>query len=137
MSQDNAAVVRRFYELFPDLAAGPPPPALFELFHPEVRIDQTRNVFNPASYEGRDGLARALEVVGETWEYFVLEPERFAESGDHVVVIQSVRARGLGGGVEVLDRSATLHTLRDGLVVYLAVYPDPDEGLRAAGIFSR
>jgi hypothetical protein len=38
--------------------------------------------------------------------------------------------------VEVLDRSATLHTLRDGLVVHLAVYPDPDEGLRAAGIFS-
>jgi ketosteroid isomerase-like protein len=135
MSLDNVAVVRRLYELFPDLAAGPPPPGVLELFDPDVKVDQIRNVFNPASYEGHDGLLRSLAIVGETWEYFVLEPQRFVEAGEHVVVVQSVRARGLGGGVEVLDRSATLHTLRDGLVVYLAVYPDPDEGLRAAGIF--
>jgi ketosteroid isomerase-like protein len=134
MSRDNLAVVRRLYERFPDLAAGPPPPDLLELFDPQVRLDQTRNVFNPASYEGHAGVLRAVAVVGETWERFVLEPERFMESGDHVVVIQSVRARGLGGGVEVLGRSATLHTLRDGRVVYLAIYPDPDEGLRAAGV---
>jgi ketosteroid isomerase-like protein len=134
MSEDNVAVVRRLYELFPDLAAGPPPPGVLELFDPDVKVDQTRNVFNPASYEGRDGLLRSLAVVGETWERFVLEPERFVEAGDHVVVIQLVRARGLGGGVEVPGRSATLHTLRGGRVVYLAVYPDPDEGLRAAGV---
>ena len=136
MSRDNVAVVRELYERFPDLAAGPPPPEVLELFDPEIRLDQTRNVFNPASYEGHDAVVRALASVRETWESFVLEPERFIESGDHVVVINSVRARGLGGGVEVLDRSATLHTLRDGKVVFLAVYPDPDEGLRAAGIAS-
>ncbi len=136
MSRDNVAVVRELYERLPDLAAGPPPPEVLELLDPEIRLDQTRNVFNPASYEGHDAVVRALASVRETWESFVLEPERFIESGDNVVVINSVRARGLGGGVEVLDRSATLHTLRDGKVVFLAVYPDPDEGLRAAGIAS-
>ena len=130
------AVVRELYERFPDIAAGPPPPEVLELIHPEIRLDQTRNVFNPASYEGPGALVRALAAVRETWESFVLEPERFIEWGDHVVVINSVRARGLGGGVEVIDRSATLHTLRDGKIVLLAVYPDPDEGLRAAGIGS-
>ena len=93
MSTQSVGVVRELYERFPDLAAGRPPPDLLELFDPEVRLDQTRNVFNPAEFEGRDGVLTALSVVRETWEQFVIEPERFVETGDHVVVIHTVRAR--------------------------------------------
>lgn len=133
MSNANVEVVRELYELFPDLT-GNPPPRMLELFHPEVRIDQTRNVFNPAVFEGVDGLLNALARVRETWDAFVLEPERYVAAGDNVVVVNTVRARGTGGGVEVIDRSASLHTLLDGRIAFLAVYPDPDEGLRAGGV---
>ena len=134
MTRDNVAVVREVYERFPDLAAGDPPDGVLDLFDPEVRLDQTRNVFNPASFEGREGVLRALATVRETWEQFRMEPERFVDAGDEVVVIQAVRARGLGGGVEVLGRSASVHTLREGRITRLTIYPDPDEGLRAAGV---
>jgi ketosteroid isomerase-like protein len=134
MSTQSVEVVRELYERFPDLAAGPPPPDLMELFDPEVRLDQSRNVFNPGEFRGREGVLNALSVVRETWERFVLEPERFAQAGDHVVVIHTVRARGRAGGVEVVGRSASLHTMRAGRIVLLAVYPDPEEALREAGL---
>ena len=126
------AIVRELYERFPDIAAGEPPTAVLELFHAEVRLDQSRNTFNPAVFEGIDGMLSALKVVRETWESFVLVPERFVAIGDQVVVFNSVKARGASGGVEVENRSSSVHTLRDGKIVALTIYPDPDEGLRVA-----
>ena len=133
MPEDNVAVVRRLYELFPDLAAGEPPPEVVELFDPGVRLDQTRNGFNPAVFDGIDGLFGALARVRETWDSFAMRPERFVEVGDKVVVLNVVQARGAGGGVEVEGRSSSVHQLREGRIVALTVYPDPDEGFRAAG----
>jgi ketosteroid isomerase-like protein len=133
MPEDNVAVVRRLYELFPDLAAGEPPAEVVALFDPGIRLDQTRNVFNPAVFEGIDGLVGALARVRETWDSFAMRPERFVEVGDKVVVFNVVRARGAGGGVEVEDRSSSVHEIRDGRIVALTIYPDPEEGLRAAG----
>jgi ketosteroid isomerase-like protein len=133
MSDDNLAVVRRLYELFPDLAAGEPSAEVTDLFDPAVRLDQTRNVFNPAVFEGIDGVVAALARVRETWDSFAMHPERFVAIGDNVVVFNVVTARGAGGGVEVKDRSASVHTMRDGKIVALTIYPDPEEGLRAAG----
>ena len=51
-----------------------------------------------------------------------------------MVVVQSVRGRGRGSGVDVLGRSASLHTLRNGRIVRLVVYQDISEALRAAGV---
>jgi ketosteroid isomerase-like protein len=133
MSDDNVAVVRRLYELFPDLAAGEPPAEAIDLFDPAVRLDQTRNVFNPAVFEGIDGVVAALARVRETWDSFAMHPERFVAVGDDVVVFNVVTARGAGGGVEVQDRSASVHTMRDGRIVALTIYPDAEEALRAAG----
>jgi ketosteroid isomerase-like protein len=132
MDSENLAVVRRLYDLFPDLAAGEPPPEVIALFDPDVRLDQSRNVFNPAVYEGIDGLLGALAAVRETWDSFAMHPERFVEVGDNVVVFNVVTARGSAGGVEVEDRSSSVHRLRDGRIVALTIYPDPEEGLRAA-----
>jgi ketosteroid isomerase-like protein len=133
MPHDNVAVVRRFYDLFPDLAAGEPPAEAIELFDPEVRLDQTRNVFNPAVYEGIAGVLGALASVRETWDSFAFHAERFVEVGDKVVVFNLVRARGAGGGVEVEGRSSSVHQMRAGKIVAVTIYPDPEEGLRAAG----
>jgi ketosteroid isomerase-like protein len=133
MPHDNVAAVRRVYELFPDLAAGEPPPEVIELFDPEVRLDQSRNVFNPAVFEGIDALVSALARIRETWDSFAMQPERFVEVGDNVVVFNLVRARGAGGGVEVEARSSSVHRMCDGKILALTVYPDAEEGLRAAG----
>jgi ketosteroid isomerase-like protein len=136
MSQDDVAVIKRAHErLFGDLAGFRGGAAdLAEFCDPEVHVDQTRRVLNPASYDGYEGLIRAFSEVRDAWEQFALEPEQFIDAGDRVVVIHRVRARGRGSGVEIVDRSASVYTLRNGRVVRLVVYGEPSEALEAAGL---
>jgi ketosteroid isomerase-like protein len=138
MSQENVEVIKRAHErLFGDLAAFRGAAAdLAEFCHPEVHVDQTRRVLNPASYDGYEGLIRAFTEVRDAWEQFALEPEQFIDAGDRVVVVHRVRARGRGSGVEIVDRSASLYTLRDGRVVRLVIYGEPSEALEAVGLRS-
>ena len=97
MAEENLRIVRQLYERFPDLADPEPVEAVIEaLFAPEVHLDMTRRVFNPASYDGHDGLRRALVELRETWEQFLLRPERFLEAGSEVVVVETVEGRGRG-----------------------------------------
>jgi ketosteroid isomerase-like protein len=67
------------------------------------------------------------------WEGFRIEPERFVDAGDRVVVIEVRRGRGSGSGVEVEQRSGVIWTLREGKVVGMETDLDPQEALEAAG----
>jgi ketosteroid isomerase-like protein len=138
MSQENVEVIKRAHErLFGDLAGFRGVAAdLAKFCDPEVHVDQTRRVLNPASYDGYEGLVRAFTEVRDAWEQFALEPEQFIDAGDRVVVIHRVRARGRGSGVEIVARSASVYTLRDGRVVRLVVYGEPSEALEAVGLRS-
>ena len=119
-------------QLFNLAAQGKPTPELAELFAPDVVIDMTRRVFNPDTYEGHDGLRRLGTEVGEVWEEFHVEPERFIDADPQVIVIEMRRARGRGSEVEVGSRSGVIWTLQDGKVVRMETDLDPDEALEAA-----
>jgi ketosteroid isomerase-like protein len=135
MSQENVAVVRRLYERVPDLADPATTEAVVaELFDPAVHLDLTRRVFNPASYDGHEGVLRSLGEIREIWERFLVRPERFIDAGDEVLVIETVEGRGRTAGVEVVGRSASLYALKHGRVVRLVVYESPSEGLEALGL---
>ena len=105
-----------------------------EWAHPEIEIDMSRQVFNPATYHGHAGLRRMLHRAQEVWDEFRIVPERFVDAGDHVVVMDVVSGRGRTSGVEVKTRSATLWTVREGKIIHMAVYYDPQEALKAAGL---
>ena len=45
-----------------------------------------------------------------------------------------VSGRGRGSGVEVKTRSATVWTVREGRIILMAVYYDPQEALKAVGL---
>jgi ketosteroid isomerase-like protein len=136
MSSENLEVVRLAYQrLLTDLVDPPGDEAdLLELLDPEIHLDQTRRVLNPASYDGHQGFRQAMGEVREAWEAFRVEPERLIEADDRVVVIETVRARGRGSGVELADRSASVYTLRNGRIVRVVVYRDPAEALDAVGL---
>jgi ketosteroid isomerase-like protein len=92
-----------------------------------------RRVFNPDVYEGHDGLRRLAREVRDVWSDFKVEPERFIEDGDRVLVIERRRGRGRESDLEVDTRSAALWTLRDGKVVGLETDLTPEDGLRLVG----
>jgi ketosteroid isomerase-like protein len=136
MSQENVEVVRLAYQHFLHDLADPPgdEAGLAELFDPEIHIDQTRRVLNPATYDGYQGIRRALGEAREAWEAFSVQPERFIEADDRVAVIETIHARGRGSGVEIVDRSASVYTLRNGRIRLVVVYRDPAEALNAVGL---
>ena len=46
----------------------------------------SERVFNPAVYEGHDGIRRFVAELDEVWDEFRIEPVEFIDAGDAVVV---------------------------------------------------
>ena len=78
-----------------------------------------------------------MEGFLEVWDDLRMEPERFFEMGDQIVVFVHVRGTGKGSGVEVETRPAHLATVRAGKLVRLVIYPERAAALEAAGLSER
>jgi len=102
------------------------------LLDPDVRLDLSERVFNPAVYEGYEGIMRWRAEVEEVWESYASEPERFFDCDHCVVVFTRERGRGRGSGVEVDRDTALLYRLRAGRVTEIRLYHDRDQALRDA-----
>ena len=131
MSQENIEIVRAVMAY---QAGGDDEAWLRETFHPDVEFDMTHRSFDPRVYRGHEGILEWHAQLSETWADWHSEPEEYLESGDHVVVMVRAHGRGRVGGVEVVEESASLFTLRDGKVSRLKVYRDRDQALRDAGL---
>jgi ketosteroid isomerase-like protein len=128
----NADVVRLALALWnaaPELTEQ----AFLEFAHPDMVLDLTSNVLNPATYEGFDGFVRFAEQVGEAWAEFRMEPEEVFEREDVVVVLVRAVGKGRGSGVEVDDAVAMVAEVRDGRISTLRVEPDREAALRLVG----
>jgi len=105
-----------------------------DLLVPDVRLDLSERVFNPAVYEGYEGIIRWREEVQEIWESYISEPEKFFAGEDVVVVFTREIGRGGSSGVEVNRRTALLFRLRTGRVSEIRLYHDRDRAMRDAGL---
>jgi ketosteroid isomerase-like protein len=105
------------------------------LAHPEIVLDATRNVFNPKTYVGKDGLRQWLADTDDVWEGMHTEQNEFIDAGDRVVVVGRLVGKGKGSGVEVGQPNATILTIRDGLLIRSETgYADRREALKAVGL---
>src|SRR5437667_4616169 len=127
MSRDNVEIVRR--------ALIARRSEFEDLLDPAVRLDLSERVFNPAVYEGYEGIMRWRAEVGEVWESYRSEPEEFFDGGEVVVVFTRERGRARGSGIEVDQHpTALLCRLRAGRVSEIRLYHDRERALRAAGL---
>ena len=130
MSQENVEVVRRGYDAFNSGDVE----GVVATVGPDVRWDMSERVFNPAVYEGHDGMRRFVEEIDEVWEDFRLEPLDFIDAGDKVVVSHLIRGSGKGSGVDVELPSTSVYTVRRGKVIEARMYCEHGEALEAAGL---
>jgi ketosteroid isomerase-like protein len=122
MTESKAELVRRGYEavLHGELDA------ISELLDPDVKW-HGGDPDAPGACHGRRqalnfmGRARGQSGIGELVDVI--------EAGDKVVVIMRPVSNGESG-----ELTANLTTFRDGRVVEMVHYPDPDEARAAAGI---
>jgi len=123
MSQQNVDLVREIYALWGE--------------HKSARhlIDAELEYVNP-SYAVESGTRhsrRALGKVREVYPDFHVEPERFVDAGDEVVVIGVARGTS-DSGLEAQWRQGYVWTVRDGQAVRFRWFNDPKEALRAVGL---
>lgn len=126
MSSESFEIVERAHEA---LNSGDID-ALVGLCARDFRLDMSDRVFNPAVYEGHDGIRQFYAEVRDVWQVYVWEPERLLEAGSDVVALIRSTGRGRGSGVEVERETAIVWSLRDGSLTGLCFYRNRDEALK-------
>jgi ketosteroid isomerase-like protein len=130
MSRENVEIVRNGFEAWDrhDYEAAA------SHFSPDVEIDVTDRVLNPAIYSGLDGAMRFRDEIAETWDEFHVEIEDVVSAGHEVVVL--VRSSGLGraSGAQVDSRAAWVAAVREQRITRLRLYRDRSQALAAVGL---
>jgi ketosteroid isomerase-like protein len=126
MPSENIALVRRAHEA---LNSGDMD-ALVALCDSSFRLDMSNRVFNPAVYEGHEGIRRFHAEVRDVWESYVWEPEELIDAGSDVVALLRASGRGRGSGVEVERETAMVWSVREGRATALRFFRDRDEALK-------
>jgi len=123
MSRENVEVVRTIYARWSRQESA------------RDLIDPDLEYVNP-SYAVESGIARSRGTLGkirEVYPDFRVEPERFVDADDDVVVIGIARGTSRSG-VEAQWRQGYVWTVRDGMAVRFRWFNHPEEALRAVGL---
>ena len=85
-------------------------------------------------YPGRAGITEWFSSFIEAWEEFSWTPQEFIElDDDRMIVVNRLRMRGKGSGVDVEATGAQLWTFRDGKPIRIKVFQSRSDALEAAG----
>ena len=102
--------------------------------HPEIELKTADRIVSPGTYRGPDELRRFFEDLFEPFEEVVVEPERFIEHRDLIVVLVVVRSRPRGSSAVVENRIGHVWTMRDGEAIRFEIFPEREKALEAAGV---
>jgi ketosteroid isomerase-like protein len=123
MSQENLELVRAIYRLWSEGESAR------HLIAPDLEY------VNP-SYAVESGTRRDRRTLGkvrEVYPDFRVEPERFVDAGEEIVVIGTARGTS-ASGVEAQWRQGYVWTVRDGRAVRFRWFNRPSEALEAVGL---
>jgi ketosteroid isomerase-like protein len=139
MSRENIELVQRLYgEL-----AGEGSPREFErrltdevlsrFLDPGIEwLPVAHSLLAVESYRGFDGVRRFWGEFLSAWESYRVEPLSFHDAADQVAVV--VHIVGRTHALEVDETRSSLLTVRDGRVVRVQSFPDPEGAREAAGL---
>src|SRR5262245_17563967 len=89
-------------------------------------------------YTGIAEVTAAWRTWLQAWDGFSIEAEEVAVGSDgRYVVMQLFRGKGKASGLESEERSASVITMRDGLIVRMEGFWDRAAALQAAGVEGR
>jgi ketosteroid isomerase-like protein len=123
MSEQNVQLVRTIYDLWSRSE-----PAR-HLIDPAVEYVNPPYAVEAGTRRGRTALGKIREVYPD----FRVEPERFIDAGEDVVVIGTARG-STRSGVEAQWRQGYVWTVRDGKAIRFRWFNNPLEALEAVGL---
>jgi uncharacterized protein len=123
MSRENVELVQAIYDAWRRNASAR------DLIDPDIEYVNPPYAVESGTRKGREALAKVREVYPD----FRVEPERFIDAGDDVVVIGTARGTS-ASGLTAQWRQGYVWTVRDGKGTRLRWFNDPDEALEAVGM---
>jgi ketosteroid isomerase-like protein len=139
MSQENVELVRRLYAQIAsggsadDLEQRLTDQALSAFLDPEIEwIPVPDSLLAVDRYRGFDGVRRMWGEFVSAWDEYRVELLKFYDAGDQVAVV--VHIVGRTKGVDVDGTRSSLLTIRDGKVVRVEAFVEPEAARKAAGL---
>jgi ketosteroid isomerase-like protein len=130
MSQENVEIVRRTIEAF----NGDGVQATLQYLDPEVEWLAPPEWLEERLYKGHEGIRRLASQWSENIDGYRLDPERFIDADDAVVVLLFARGRIPGGAAPIEQKLGYVWEVRDRRGVRIQVYFSWEEALEAAGL---
>ncbi len=130
MSDENVEIVRQLVQAFNDRDVD----AMLPLIHPDAEIESLRAQLEGRAYRGREGVRQMFADFDEDWTFVRIHTERVSASGDRVVALGRLHARGRASGADLDVPIGFVWTFRDGKAVHAKTFSDQDKALRAAGL---
>ena len=130
MAQDNVELVRRIIELFnrKDIAR------VLDAVADDFELDWSNSI-GPLKgvYKGREGALELWESFLDAWDEIRWDPQEIIEVDEaRVILVNHVRMRGGGSGVDVEATAAQLWTITDGKGRSVKLFQSKAEALAAA-----
>ena len=123
MSQENVRIVEAIFEAWADGRSAAP------FIEKDMEYVNPPDAVESGTKRGRRHLATAQDV----WPDLHVDPERFIDVGDDVVVVAMMRGRS-GSGLETQWRQGQIWTIRSGKAIRFRWFNDPREALKAVGL---
>jgi ketosteroid isomerase-like protein len=109
--------------------------AFLGLTHPDVEWHSSISVISEGgAYHGHDGVRQYMSDVNEAFESLEATVDSALDVGDLVVAVGSLRYRGRTSGVEMHAPLGWVYRFRQGKLVYLRTFRDPEQALEAVGL---
>jgi ketosteroid isomerase-like protein len=127
MSHKNVKLVRKTLDAY----ARRDVDALRKLADPDVELDWSASrAWLAGVYRGFNETLRFYEDYFEAFDEIVIEPDRFIDLGDSVVVPNVAHQLGRHGN-EVSARSTLVFTVRNGKLRRICLYQETEQALEA------
>ncbi|MGZ3582743.1 MAG: nuclear transport factor 2 family protein [Ktedonobacterales bacterium] len=104
---------------------------------PDILWIEPEEFYAGGTYHGPEGVARYLTLSYSASEKVQSVPEEFLEIGDWILVLVHFQAWPKGGGQPREGHIADVYTVRDGKIIRMQAYSDPEAARRAVGLPQR
>ena len=128
MSQENVETVKAAFAAW---NAGDMD-AFREVYDPDVVLRAVEDWPEPGPYVGRDAVMGLFAQARAAWDSDAVEPIRFIDAGDRVLV--RVVWRAVGRGPESNLEFTIVYTVRNGRIFYQEHFTVHSEALEAVGL---
>lgn len=107
--------------------------ALWAVIDPDAVFVIDPGSFVAGTYRGHEGIRTLFDLTAEVFAEFRYDVEDLLDTGESVLVLGRIRARGLQSGATGTQQGALVFQVRDGLIVAYRSYFDREEARAAVG----